>query len=63
MAAQPHIDQPSALFDQPVQVGTFRYLPVGATALANLGGTREGNAAAQRDSWSKVLAMLATAGR
>lgn len=63
MAAQLHIDQPSALFDQPVQVGTFPYLPVGATALANLGGTREGNAAARRDGWSKVLAMLATAGR
>lgn len=44
-------------------VGTYPYLPVGVTALANLGGTREGNAAAQRDSWSKVLAMLGVAGR
>lgn len=44
-------------------VGTFPYLPVGVTALANLGGTREGNAAAQLDSWSKVLAMLGAAGR
>lgn len=39
--------------------GMQPYQPAGDTTMANLGGTRAGNVAAQRDGWPKVLAMLA----
>lgn len=40
-------------------VGMQPYQPAGNTTLFNLGGTRAGNVAAQRDGWPKMLAMLA----
>jgi dienelactone hydrolase len=40
-------------------VGMQPYQPAGDTTLLNLGGTRAGNVAAQRDGWPKMLAMLA----
>ena len=40
-------------------VGMQPYQPAGDTTLFNLGGTRAGNVAAQRDGWPKMLAMLA----
>jgi dienelactone hydrolase len=40
-------------------VGMQPYQPAGGTAMENLGGTRAGNVAAQRDGWPKMLAMLA----
>jgi dienelactone hydrolase len=40
-------------------VGTFPYEPIGSGALQAVGGTRAGDVAAQRDSWAKVLRMLA----
>lgn len=39
--------------------GMQPYQPAGDTTMANLGGTRAGNVAAQRDGWPKMLAMLA----
>jgi dienelactone hydrolase len=39
--------------------GMQPYQPAGDTTLFNLGGTRAGNVAAQRDGWPKMLAMLA----
>jgi hypothetical protein len=39
--------------------GMQPYQPAGDTTIANLGGTRAGNVAAQRDGWPKMLAMLA----
>ena len=39
-------------------VGMQPYQPAGDTTLLNLGGTRAGNVAAQRDGWPKMLAML-----
>ena len=39
--------------------GMQPYQPAGNTTLANLGGTRAGNTAAQLDGWPKMLAMLA----
>ena len=39
--------------------GMQPYQPAGNTTLFNLGGTRAGNVAAQRDGWPKMLAMLA----
>ena len=41
-------------------VGMQPYQPQGNTTIANLGGTRAGNVAAQRDGWPKMLAMLAS---
>ncbi len=43
-------------------VGTFPYEPIGSQALEAVGGTRAGDVAAQRDSWAKVLALLARLG-
>lgn len=40
-------------------VGTFPYQPIGNTALRVLGGTRAGDVAAQRSSWTLVLSQLA----
>ena len=40
-------------------VGMQPYQPAGNTTLFNLGGTRAGNVAAQRDGWPKMLALLA----
>jgi len=40
-------------------VGMQPYQPAGNTTLFNLGGTRVGNVAAQRDGWPKMLALLA----
>jgi dienelactone hydrolase len=40
-------------------VGMQPYQPAGDTTLFNLGGTRAGNVAAQRDGWPKMLALLA----
>ena len=40
-------------------MGMQPYQPAGDTTLVNLGGTRAGNVAAQRDGWPKMLAMLA----
>lgn len=40
--------------------GMQPYQPAGNTTLANLGGTRAGNVAAQLDGWPKMLAMLAS---
>ncbi|HEX9042824.1 MAG TPA: acyl-CoA thioesterase/bile acid-CoA:amino acid N-acyltransferase family protein [Trebonia sp.] len=40
-------------------VGMQPYQPAGDTTLLNLGGTRAGNVAAQRDGWPKMLALLA----
>jgi dienelactone hydrolase len=40
-------------------VGMQPYQPAGNTTLVNLGGTRAGNVAGQRDGWPKMLAMLA----
>jgi dienelactone hydrolase len=40
--------------------GMQPYQPQGNTTIANLGGTRAGNVAAQRDGWPKMLAMLAS---
>jgi len=39
--------------------GMQPYQPAGDTTIANLGGTRAGNVAAQLDGWPKMLAMLA----
>jgi dienelactone hydrolase len=39
-------------------VGTFPYEPATNQALSTLGGSRAGDVAAQRSSWSKVLALL-----
>jgi dienelactone hydrolase len=39
--------------------GMQPYQPAGDTTIANLGGTRAGNVAAQQDGWPKMLAMLA----
>jgi dienelactone hydrolase len=39
--------------------GMQPYQPAGDTTIVNLGGTRPGNVAAQRDGWPKMLAMLA----
>ncbi len=39
--------------------GMQPYQPAGDTTLFNLGGTRPGNVAAQRDGWPKMLALLA----
>jgi dienelactone hydrolase len=39
--------------------GMQPYQPAGDTTIVNLGGTRAGNVAAQRDGWPKMLAMLA----
>jgi dienelactone hydrolase len=39
--------------------GMQPYQPAGDTTMANLGGTRAGNVAAQRDGWPAMLAMLA----
>jgi dienelactone hydrolase len=41
-------------------VGTFPYAPIGGTALIKLGGRAAGDAQSQRDSWPKVLALLAS---
>lgn len=41
-------------------VGTFPYAPIGGTALIKLGGRAAGDAQSQRDSWTKVLALLAS---
>jgi dienelactone hydrolase len=43
-------------------VGTFPYEPIGSQALQAVGGTRAGDVAAQRDSWAKVLRLLARLG-
>ncbi len=43
-------------------VGTFPYEPIGSQALEAVGGTRAGDVAAQRDSWAKVLGLLAGLG-
>lgn len=43
-------------------VGTFPYQPIGSQALQAVGGTRPGDVAAQRDSWAKVLGLLARLG-
>jgi len=40
--------------------GMQPYQPQGNTTIANLGGTRPGNLAAQLDGWPKMLAMLAS---
>ena len=40
--------------------GMQPYQPAGGTTIENLGGTRAGNVAAQRDGWPKMLAMLAS---
>jgi dienelactone hydrolase len=39
--------------------GMQPYQPAGDATIANLGGTRAGDVAAQRDGWPKMLAMLA----
>lgn len=41
-------------------VGTYPYEPIGTTGLLTLGGTRADDLAGQRDSWAKVLALLAS---
>jgi dienelactone hydrolase len=41
-------------------VGTFPYAPIGGTALIKLGGRAAGDMHSQRDSWTKVLALLAS---
>jgi hypothetical protein len=43
-------------------VGTFPFEPIGSQALEAVGGTRAGDVAAQRDSWAKVLGLLAGLG-
>jgi dienelactone hydrolase len=43
-------------------VGTFPFEPIGSQALEAVGGTRAGDVAAQRNSWRKVLGLLAGLG-
>lgn len=43
-------------------VGTFPFEPIGSQALEAVGGTQAGDVAAQRDSWAKVLGLLAGLG-